>query len=399
MTDIPLLRFIPFRRSDLVQMCLAEAHLTDEQQHHFTAVCERIEAHFQAEFHGIKSELKALYAPSDPDADTRAPLAVPGNADVALLGERITEVLERANYERVTPEGLAAAFRSASLFRLRLHVELDDFAEVVVYTRGANQREEELPLLFGLIKRRIQFVSYDRVVLYLRFRQEADSRGTLGGYRPGATMLKLFQNVPDADLEMLFPNTRVGMRLIDKLLIAVPAVASGAVVFATKLGATMVLLGALVSFWLGLRDEPVQLDKGALLALGAGLGALAGYLWKQFSSFRNRRLQFTQALTENLYFKLLDNNAGVLFRILDDAEESECKEALLAYCFLLQAHSAVSAADLDQRIEAWLAQHWQCRIDFEIEDALNKLHQLQLAQQSNGLWQANAQADNGGTNV
>jgi hypothetical protein len=30
--------------------------------------------------------------------------------------------------------------------------------------------------------------------------------------------------VPRADLEMLFPNARVRMRLIDKLLIGVPAV-------------------------------------------------------------------------------------------------------------------------------------------------------------------------------
>ena len=49
-------------------------------------------------------------------------------------------------------------------------------------------------------------------------------------------------------------------------------------------------------------------------------------LWKQFSSFRNRKLRFTQALTENLYFKLLDNNAGVLFRLLDDIDRASLIE-------------------------------------------------------------------------
>jgi hypothetical protein len=29
---------------------------------------------------------------------------------------------------------------------------------------------------------------------------------------PGATMLKLFRNIPKADLEMLFPNTQLKMR-------------------------------------------------------------------------------------------------------------------------------------------------------------------------------------------
>ena len=82
------------------------------------------------------------------------------------------------------------------------------------------------------------------------------------------------------------------------------------------------LLGSLLGFWLGLSSERVELNKTTVLALLADLGALGGYLWKQFSSFRNRKLRFTQALTENLYFKLLDNNAGVLYRVLDDAEDS-----------------------------------------------------------------------------
>tara|TARA_R110001599_G_scaffold353826_1_gene599234 strand:+ start:4985 stop:5251 length:267 start_codon:yes stop_codon:yes gene_type:complete len=78
----------------------------------------------------------------------------------------------------------------------------------------------------------------------------------------------------------------------------------------TKMGATALLLGSLLGFWLGTSSEPVALDKAAIIALGARIAALAGYLWKQCSNFRNRKLKYTQALTENLYFKLLDNSAG-----------------------------------------------------------------------------------------
>ena len=200
-------------------------------------------------------------------------------------------------------------------------------------------------------------------------------------------MLNLFQNVPAADLEMLFPNIRVGMRWLDRFLIGVPALVSGGLVFTTKAGATLLLLGSLIGFWLGLSSKPVELDKAALIALGAGLGALGGYLWKQFSNFRNRKLKYTQALTENLYFKLLDNNAGVLFRLLDDAEESECKESLLAYYFLLAGGEPMTAEALDSAIETWLASSWQCRIDFEIDDALAKLSRLGLIQPAGeGRW-------------
>jgi hypothetical protein len=189
-------------------------------------------------------------------------------------------------------------------------------------------------------------------------------------------------------VEMLFPNIRVGMRLMDKVMIGVPALISGGLALTTKVGATLLLLGSLFGFWLGVSSEPVQLDKATLIALLAGLGALGGYLWKQFSNFRNRKLKYTQALTENLYFKLLDNNAGVIHRIVDDAEESECKESLLAYYFLLAEGEPMTAPELDQAIESWFAERWQCRLDFEIDDALNKLQALDLARADGDRWQA-----------
>ena len=259
----------------------------------FERGARHIDARFAAEFHDLRTRLKDAYAPLDPDADTRL-LRAAADSDGDDLVALLTNLLERANYEKLTERDLRRAFRHASLFRLRLRVDLAEFRDVVLYCRGVSRRSEEMPLLFGLWKRRVYFNNYDRVVLLLRFSAAAAE----DGMEP--LMIKLFQNVPDADLEMLFPNTQVAMRWIDRLLIGVPAVASGVVVATTKLGAPLVLLGGLAGFWLGLHSEPVELDKRGLLALGAGFGALAGYLWKQWSSYRNRKARFRQALTRNL---------------------------------------------------------------------------------------------------
>jgi hypothetical protein len=387
MIDLPLLRFIPFRRSDIIEMCLSEGDLSVEAAQQFRHNCQSIEEFFQRDFHGIKQHIKDAYAPLDPDADTRLLSEFIKRDNSADLVASLEQVLQRANYEKVTEQDLQRALRSASLFQVRLYVDMEDFEEVLLYTRGATAREETLRELFGLWRRKVNFINYDRVLLYIRFKQEIDSDSALGDCQGGSTMLKLFQNVPAADLEMLFPNIRVGMRMLDRLLIGVPALVSGGIVFTTKLGATLLLMGSLLGFWLGVSSKPVQLDKAALLALVAGLGALGGYCWKQFSNFRNRKLKYTQALTENLYFKLLDNNAGVIYRLLDDAEESECKESVLAYYFLLQAGQAMTAADLDKEIENWFARVWQCKIDFEIDDALAKLSALELARCEDGLWE------------
>jgi hypothetical protein len=369
-------------------MCIDEGLLDTEATAVFRQACDAIDQTFHQQFHDIKQRVKDAYAPLDPDADTRlVELSTRAEEDVSLV-EVLGGLLDRANYEKVTERDLQRALGAASLFQVRLYVDMDDFEEVLLYTRGASRREETLREFFGLWRRRVQFINYDRVLLYIRFRQDIDSDSALGDCRGGSTMLKLFQNVPAADLEMLFPNIRVGMRWLDRLLIGVPALVSGGLVFTTKAGATLLLLGSLLGFWLGLSTRPVELDKAALLALGAGLGALAGYCWKQFSNFRNRKLKYTQALTENLYFKLLDNNAGVLFRLLDDAEESECKECLLAYYFLLANNEPQTSVEVDGAIEQWLADKWHCRIDFEIDDALAKLARLGLALESAGRWRA-----------
>ncbi len=383
---LPLLRFIPFRRRDIVEMCLSEQLLSKDKLAQFQRAERHIDDYFQRDFHLLKQQLKDAYAPVDPDADTRCVDGLVKASEVDL-SDALENILNRANYERVSSAALDAAFETESLFSIRLYVNLDDFEEVLLYTRGASERVEQVPRFLGRFPRTVRFKNYERVVLYIKFRNDLDEASTLGGCRPGSTMLKLFQDVPEADLEMLFPNTRVGMRVRDKLLIGIPAMVSGAIVLSTKVGATLLLLASLIGFWLGMSDKSVTLDRNAVLALLAGFGALGAYLWKQFSSFRNRKLRFTETLTRNLYFKLLDNNAGVLYRILDDAEESECKESLLAYYFLLASESALTPQALDELVEAWFAQRWQCKLDFEIDDALRKLELLNLASPDDqGLW-------------
>lgn len=389
--ELPLLSFIPFRRADVLAMLLADNALSTADKERFEQARELIESYFKQDFYQIKQQLKDAYAPLDPDADTRLVAEFRQPSAAVGLSQMLEAVLERANYEKVTDKGLKKALRSHSLFQIRLHVELDDFEEVLLYTRGPSQREETLREFMGLWKRKVKFINYDRVVLYIRVKDNIDSASTLGVCLPGSTLLKLFQNVPAADLEMLFPNIRVGMRLLDKMMIGVPAVISGGIALTTKVGGTLILLGSLIGFWVGVKSEPVTLDKATAIALVAGLGTLVAYLWKQFSNFRNRRLKYRQALTQNLYFKLLDNNAGVLHRVIDDAEESECKESFLAYYFMLVKGEAVTSAELDELTEGWLADHWQCRIDFEIDDALAKLQTLGLAQCDGERWQLTAQ--------
>jgi hypothetical protein len=95
-----------------------------------------------------------------------------------------------------------------------------------------------------------------------------------------------------------------------------------------------------------------------------------------------------KTLADNLYFKNLDNNMGVFHRLIDAAEEEECKEAMLAYYFLLIADNPLTADELDQKIENWFQSSLKQSLNFEIEDALQKLLKLGLISSISDHYQA-----------
>ena len=219
----PATRFIPFRKRDIVQMCLDDGRLDSHQQHDFQNCSSLIQALFHFEFHQRAERLKDSFSTLNPDRDTRA-IKSRKSAQCDRFVKELEQLLDKANFEQVSEADLAMALSEDSLFKIKLHVDFDEFAEVLLYCRGESVRTETLPTMFGLKQRDVQFVNYDRVVIYIRFREDLDPKlAAARDIKPGSVILKLFKNVPKADLEMLFPNTAVRMRLIDKLMIGVPA--------------------------------------------------------------------------------------------------------------------------------------------------------------------------------
>lgn len=382
-------RFIPFQKNDVISLCEQEGQLNDVELKDFRAVCTLLSSVFHFKFHRNLEALKHSYAPINPDADTQPIFPVTDAEKQQRESQLITELkqlLDAANFEEITRADLDRAMLEESLFKIRLQVDFNDFEHILFFRRGETTNQETLVKWFGLSKKPITFKNYEQVVIYVKYKDQAyfdaQDRKNLF-FTPGSTLIKLFQDVPSADLEMLFPNTKVRMKTIDKIMIGVPAAVGGIVMLVTKLGTTLLLTGALLAFWLGLSDEPVVLDQKALLALAAGFGTLGAYLWKQFNNFKNRQIKFMKTLADNLYFKNLDNNTGVFHRLIDAAEEEENKEVILAYYFLLRSQQALTAQQLDKQIEDWFQQHHQTTIDFDVPDAIRKLIELDMVTNEN----------------
>ena len=390
----PKQRFIPFQKKDIVTLCSQEGSLNEQDREQFGDICNLISSLFHFEFHRNLEALKHSYAPLNPDADTQTLFPVSASdkqlRETQLIDE-LKHLLDAANFEEITRADLDRALLEESLFKIRLQVDFNDFEQILFFRRGESTKQETLISWFGLSKKDITFQNFERVVIYVKYKDQAyfDQQGRKDlFFTPGSTLIKLFQDVPSADLEMLFPNTEVRMKTIDKVMIGVPAAVGGIIMLVTKLGATFLLTGALLAFWLGLSDEPVILDQKALLALAAGFGTLGGFLWKQFNNFKNRKIKFMKTLADSLYFKNLDNNTGVFHRLIDAAEEEENKEVILAYYFLLKADKALSAQELDTEIEQWFQAEHNTPIDFDVPDAIRKLIELEMVETNDDKVQA-----------
>ena len=130
------------------------------------------------------------------------------------------------------------------------------------------------------------------------------------------------------------------------------------------------------------RSQEDQL-KTALGAL-SGLVALGGFIARQWVKYQRQSLKYQKELTDNVYYRNINNNAGIFDYIIGAAEEQECKEAFLAYYFLGTASPAPTQDELDQRIESWLKETFAVDIDFEVDDALRKLDRLGLLKRDGG---------------
>jgi hypothetical protein len=380
---VPGQRHIPIPRAAIVDACATDPSLDDAERARFGQVCDLLTALYHHRFHQRLEALKDAYRPFDPDTSFLIP-ALTG-AEMESSSQRLVDELRRllddANFEELDRIELDRALEEETLLRVRLEVEFEDFEEVLFFARGAEHRQEVLREWFGMKKRTLEFTNYERVLIYVKVRGadyfDDDRIGELP-YAPGSTIVKLFRDVPQADLESLFPNTSVRMRNIDQLTIGIPAVVGGVAILFTKLLTSLGLLFLFLSAWLGLRDEEPHIDQAALIALGIGLGSLGGFLWRQISKFKSRKIRFMQQLSEHLYFKNLDNGGGVFFHLVDEAEEEETKEAVLAYWTLVTRDDPLTIVEIDAHVESWMRGRFDHDFDFEEQDAVDKLVELEL---------------------
>jgi Protein of unknown function (DUF3754) len=359
-------RALPIRPGDLTRLLMAQPELTDDERDKMGKLGPLLGSIFHSDFFLRLRELKELYSPLDPDSDY---IRLPKHSRVRT--ERSDEeflapfeaTLDRANYRRLDIAVIEQAVQAPNEMGLTYVPDFKQFEHLRIYARGYTQISRVFRSAKTKFRKRTMLLdAYQRLVIALKFRDGLD----LGPYiRSDVVYIRMFKDVPHVDMEMHLPEqgTRVKMRWIDKAQIASPVV-MGLPTLAMKLFSFSVFAAL---------ANPMVLAPLMAVPVTAGMNSFFG--------FHRAKHKHLSSMIRNLYYLTMANNASVLNRLVDSAEEEEYKEAMLAYYFLwrrLGQEEEWTMEQLDSHIENFLKTVSNIEINFEIADALGKLFRLGL---------------------
>ncbi|KAG2433179.1 hypothetical protein HYH02_012721 [Chlamydomonas schloesseri] len=363
------------------------------------------------------------YASLDPDKDTlalkptsavadgkggappaRKHLDEAGFADVkarvGAFGEEMINILDKAEFDELPPEDLEKAKNDKSLMGLNVHSASEEYLEFKVYYRGSRLKKIEW-LKWGIFKRQVTMNVYERLAISFRLKKpvsedDAPEDPTYGvdtrpwykkifccgrrGVGAGAPeslkslrdeflYMKLFKDVLQCDVDMLLPGSRIKFTWFDYLMIWAPIIfgcgfavykaIKGTIDFSNLVNAAMSIFLIVMPLTWGVR---------AWLAI------------------KEKAQKYQAHLNALFIVHNLNNNSGVISQVLNEAQEQEDNEAMLAYFFLwlgAQAPQPVRKTDLDRKVEAFLQAKLDeagcaVRMDFEVTDSIGKLERLGL---------------------
>ena len=387
-------RVIPLRKSDIIVGLIAEGQIGEARQASFRQLARMLGAIFHHQHFEELDFLRDSYFYFDPEIDPRAcgPARDFETAYRRLI-EEFVRVLQEANFVEIAHDEITRAFAERARVRVKIKAPIDDYRDVRMFRRGHHTETIEVPFWLGLRRRKLQIVVYDDVVLMVATKpdqrtspdaqRKPASRGGGQKVRAGAVLFKYFRHIARADLKALFPNVRVVMSISDHLTLGVPALLGGVPIL-VKLASTVTVLFLVAGFYLGVSGTIGDSDTKQALAALSGLFALGAFLLRQWGNFHRQSLIHQKQLTDNIYYRNLNNNSGIFGYLIGEAEDQDWKEALLAYYGVLTAPAPLTRETLDARVEALLTQSFGVSADFEIDDAVARLKSLDLLTETDG---------------
>jgi hypothetical protein len=135
------------------------------------------------------------------------------------------------------------------------------------------------------------------------------------------------------------------------------------------------IVGSIVHFV----NDFILFKPAAIWAVASGT---LGYGVKSYYGYYQTKQRYLVSLLQVLYFQNLDTNAGVLHRLLHEAQEQDCREVVLAYFVLyrLVAEEGATRDELDRLVEQELERRANLHVDFDHYGCLARIEKLGIVE-------------------
>ncbi len=177
--------------------------LVASEHESFREFAKILSALFHFEYHDRLETLKENYAPLNPDDATKRLKELSPEERVESekkFVDMLREVLTGANFTEMSREEIQRSINADPRLGMKMDVDLDEFQRVCVFRRETHTETVSEKKSLGFAKNERERSYYDRVVLYLRFKETPSEPGAknvgLGQGQPGQAYLKLFGRVP-----------------------------------------------------------------------------------------------------------------------------------------------------------------------------------------------------------
>ncbi|MCA9239031.1 MAG: DUF3754 domain-containing protein [Planctomycetales bacterium] len=354
----PESRFVPVRAADLARLLTQDAERFGLTSMGLSEVLQAIRTAIEQEACSFHSELEEAYAHFNPDRETVRLKDLEASSDLAAFEDlirRLSYLLDKANFEQLEEVGIAETIRRASSNRIQVRIRPELVERLDLWVRGHGVTPNKVRTWKHPIKGEEERTPvFKRMAVVARLKDDPH------------VMIKLFKDIPVAEVEALLPHAEVTMTLLDRVKL-----------FGSTAGVmgTMALKLAKVAIALAYFTQILW-----ILLIGVGTIAL-----RTFFGYRNAKTSRDWRRTQRLYFQNLGNNASALQQLLAAVKQEELKEAYLAYALAHQPGAdGLTSSGLRRRVEAYLEEKLGVEVDFDIDDAVETITRLNLWKKDGG---------------
>ncbi|HRU51837.1 MAG TPA: DUF3754 domain-containing protein [Planctomycetota bacterium] len=347
---------IPIHKEKFLRVL--QTHISEQDRELFCHFTKVFDFYISNKFRKVSNKLSILYHPFNPDTTSQVQLTEEEEEDFAkILINKFRQFLGQAQYQEITEYDMQDILHQNHLKGVQSIFSPEKCRDFIIYFRNPffQTRTKRTWKSLWLKKQTYNIPCYKRLAFLTRpFRQTLQRRHNKimesdRSSLPQPIILKLFQNIPQEYLAIIFPGLYLKISWQKKLYVACHG-----------LVASIASILSILSPWFTL------LAVASLLSLFHAI-----YAWDK------QKRHYYQDMLRHFYYNNVGNNHGVLVYLIDRIEEETYKQQLIVlYAFWQHKYwteSPITTINLTQYIHEFALKHFGVRINLNVENVLSEL--------------------------